>query len=159
MKTLDEIINRQDYQNANKALVKRAGELAIIFCEKMRNLNIIFSPTSESRPKKGMSITVNNNTYSVRRLNWYYNGEICRSEYYFTRLVFDGYDYDYPSRYYFDTQANFDCDGDADNEASYKMYVAFLNDAKDIVTALDEIESSKVAEINNAIANSKDIVI
>jgi hypothetical protein len=161
MKTLDEIINRNDYKMENKALVKRAEQLAIFFRDKMRYFGMSYQPCEEDQPRKGMSITVNNNTYTVRKMNWYLNGELYKSEYYFARLVYHN-DYcegPYPARYYFDYEANFNCDGDMDHEATYTIYVEFLNDAKEILKALDDIETRRVVEINNAIDNSKDIAV
>lgn len=161
MKTLDEIINRQDYMMANASLVKRAEQLAIIFRDKMRYLGMNYSPADESRPRKGMSIIVNKHRYTVRKKNWYSNGELYNSKYYFARIIYnnDYFEGECPIHYYFDYDAYFSCDGDSDKEATYNMYVEFLNDAKDILKALDDIETNRVIEINNAIDNSKDIAV
>lgn len=149
MKTLDEIISRQDYIKANNALVKRANELAQIFADKFDELVGAWNRREEDFPSH--AIKVNGHQYCAMRNMYLYGVNEWYSEgVRFVRYYDDAYDYD---RY--ETK----CLNHADfgKEASYDEYVDFLNDAQDIMRELDECETQRVQEIEKAIKNADGI--
>lgn len=144
MKTLDEIINRQDYVRVNETLAKRAKELAPIFAKKFYELTGFAWRKTNEYPE--YAIEVNGNLYcakvsktvgvrieEVRFVRFYdktlYNEATLMRQYKYTDLY----------------------------NATHNEYVDFLNDAKDILAKLDETESELVKESEEALVNAKNI--
>ena len=147
MKTLDEIINRQDYVRVNKALVERANELAEIFANKFYELVGAWDEREDHYPP--FLINVNGHEYCAK-YNIRGNG-IDKWTDGFRFVLFEWWNGDdrYCSKSLNCTQYG--------TEASYYDYVNFLNDAKDILAKLDESETKMVKDAENAIENSKNI--
>lgn len=135
MKTLDEIINRQDYVRMNNALYQRARQLGDIALKKMVALEC-------------KSLSVNGHKYMLVNTNFYYNGEFCNSVKEFCLYSYD----EERSEFYWTLGLQDDrCSPDKGSWARSCDNLTFLNDAKDLFRMLDELESRKVADIENAI--------
>lgn len=143
MKTLDEIINRQDYVRVNKALVERAKELCEKFANKFYELCGAWSWSCTKYPEH--AVTVNGRTYcakvgsmsgnSITSVVWV----IVEDETWYNEAdLLWRYKNRKPTMNYFDC-------------------VNFLNDAKEIARKLDEAESELVKDAEDAINNAKDI--
>lgn len=143
MKTLDEIIARQDYVRANAALVERAREIADLFARKFNELYGAWDSRENVFPSK--TIEVNGHSYCAK---WNIRGEnyeriLCG--YRFVREKNNPTDYVSLNNEKFGLQA------------SWHDYVDFLNDAKGILAELDEAETELVKETEKAIKNAEDI--
>jgi hypothetical protein len=143
MKTLDEIINRQDYVRANKALAERVRELAPIFANKIYELTDSAWRDRTERP--AFAVSVNGHSYCVIVVRTI--GSII-DEVTLARV----YDSTYRAgwEYFF----NYD---DLRYTSKHSVLLDFLNDAKDILAKLDEAESELVKESEAALENAKNI--
>lgn len=147
MKTLDEIINRQDYVRVNKALAERASELAEKFSNKFEELCGSWDSRKTEFPDK--LIEVNGHKYCSKWNIYRDNFEKFTDGFRFVRVKDDPDDYGVLS-YSLNRL-------DYGQEASHKDYVDFLNDAKDILAKLDELETEKVKSIEEALESVKDL--
>ena len=147
MKTLDEIINRQDYVRVNKALVEKANELAEIFAKKFYELMGAWDEREDCFPP--YLVRVNNRAYCAK-YNIKGDGfSKWTAGYRFVRFE------EWPGdKDYYSVSLNGE---NAWREASFYDYVNFLNDAKDILANLDEKETELVNDGDEAIENSKNI--
>lgn len=142
MKTLDEIINRQDYVRMNNALIDRAQELAEIIRKKMEELE----QEELYEPQSDVAVRVVTRKSNV-------------GDYTFLGLVkSDGYG----DQYYVSLQDrgslhlhnDFNC---WLSSATSEEYRKFLNHAKDFIRMLDAIETEKCDAINQALESTQDI--
>lgn len=144
MKTLDEIISRNDYERANSALIKRANELAEIIRGKMIQLGVKAVHTTVRR---GNAVCTSANIV-LHRTPYYHNGEVCSLPY---NLCYKETEYDMDCYYDLDEK---DTDGNTGNNKvpTNRMYIIFLNHVRNILAELDEIETEKVAACEQALA-------
>lgn len=149
MKTLDEIIKRQDYVRVNEALTERAKELAEIFANKFDELCGAWDTREISYPPH--LIKVNGHEYCAMRNIYRSNGVKYTDGIRFVLYEWweEGNDYCQKSL----NRTNYG------KEASFYDYVNFLNDAKDIMAALEEKENELVKDAEQAIENAKDITL
>lgn len=146
MKTLDEIIARQDYVRANAALVERAREIADLFASKFNELFGAWDSRESDSPSR--IIKVNGHSYFAKCNTYRDNCELLTDGYRFVRVKEIPHDYsDYIS-------LNSKKYG---KQASWQDYIEFLNDAKDILTALDVAETELVKETARSIKNAENI--
>lgn len=141
MKTLDEIINRKDYVRINESLKRRSSELAPIFAKKFYELTDFAWRDKTEYPK--FAVQVNNHSYCaiVTRT---IGGVIDAMS--FVRV----YDSTYKGgwEYFFNYDDLFQC-------CNYSVLLDFLNDAKDILKELSEMEDERVKEAEEALKNAK----
>lgn len=141
MKTIDEIISRTDYINLNSALKNRCIKIARIIRSKMEDLDID-------------EISVNGRKYNIVKRHTYsgfsteYLAVHCYIDYEEWDLSLEQTSFEYYT-------GDFHC---AINPATSKLFLEFLNNAKAIFEQLDEIETSSVNAINEAMAATKDLV-
>lgn len=145
MKTLDEIINRQDYVRLNAALIARAHEVAPIIRNKMKEINMKVSKTVPGIALEKTTI---------------WNGNVGHDEYILCyRVEITGEDRYYcelsgcaPFKYYKleDVISNEDI-------ANSKMFLYFMNNVRNILNEIDELETKKVSEIEKALAETSNI--
>lgn len=143
MKTLDEIINRQDYVRVNEALVNRAQELAAKFADKFDELMGSWDSRKDEFPPE--TINVNGHSYCAK---WNIRSNN------FDRFT-DGIRFVVVDLYGERVRSLNRMDYGV--EASHKEYVDFLNDAKDILKQLAEVEDKLVAESEDALENAKNL--
>lgn len=141
MKTLDEIINRQDYVRVNKALVERVRELAPIFAKKIYELTDFAWNNKTEYP--AFAVSVNGHSYCVL-VTRTIGGRI--DEVNLARV------YDSTYRAGWEHFFNYD---DLRYTIKHSVLLDFLNDAKDILAKLDEAESELVKESEVALENAK----
>lgn len=147
MKTLDEIINRQDYVRVNEALKARGKELARKFADKFEELYGAWDSRESEFPPK--TIDVNGHCYCAKWNIYRDNFDRYTDGYRFVRVKQDPYDYG---------KISFSLNRfDYGPEASSKDFVDFLNDAKDILAKLAEGEDELVKESEEAIENAKGV--
>lgn len=130
MKTLDEILNRNDYLKLTEQLKTRVEELAVKLRNKMESLDLkkfgdYHIRTMESRP--GLSVTYLAYCYGET----YYNLESIAYSYYFNN--------------------DFHC---YVRGATMKTALYFLNNFKVIINELDEYETRICSEIQEALSNN-----
>lgn len=146
-KTLDQIINRNDYIRLNSSLIDRAIEVAHIIRKKMQDLDEEELAVNISKPNE-CSVHIR----SVRA-----NG--FSTEY----LGIDKYDHgEYISCHSLECNKSFYYAGDFNcwiQRASSEEFLLFLKNARDLLNALDELESEKVNKINKVMESTKDIKI
>ena len=126
MKTIDEIVNRNDYKSLNEALNERVKEIAEIIRKKMYCLQIEeldYYRICEVKSRSGFS-----DDYLA-----------IEDEYAFRSLESDG-------EYYFCN--DFNCKVIA---ASYEEKLGFLNYSRNLFNLLDSIETKKCDEIKKAL--------
>lgn len=142
MKTLDEIIKRNDYVRVTKQLRERAHELSEIILRKIVELDCAES-----------TMCFNGHSYEVHTLTSNVSSEdfLCVQE-------FGDFDGDmYVSHYNLHGRKGY-MHGDFNcplKDASNAMYRDFLNDCRDILAWLDHIESKKVTECEQALKNAE----
>lgn len=149
MKTLDQIISRQDYVRVNEALKARAKELAEIFAKKFDELCGAWDTREHDFPP--YLIKVNGHEYCAMRNIYRSNGVQ-----YTDGIRFVLYDWWEELNDYCPKSLNRTKYG---QEASFYDYVNFFNDAKDILSELDEKENELVKDAEQAIENAKDITL
>lgn len=137
MKTLDEIINRNDYVRVNKALKERASELAEKFSNKFEELYGSWDSRESEIPHK--VVEVNGHKYCSKWNIYTYNFEKYTDGFRFVRVKPD---YREVLTYSLNRL-------DYGREASHKDYVDFLNDAKDILNWLSAGEDELTQENHN----------
>jgi len=148
MKTLEEIISRQDYVRVNEALKARGKELASKFADKFNELYGAWDFRESDFPPK--TIEVNGHQYCTKLNIYRDNFERYTDGYRFVRVKQDPSD---------DGTVSYSLNRfDYGFEASRKDFVDFLNDAKDILAKLSEGEDELVKECEEAIENAKGIV-
>ena len=145
MKTLDEIINRKDYIRMNNALIERAHEVALIIRKKMMQIGM---KASKSAPG-----------IALKEINRYMNGECiwCGISICYREEITDPEDRYYyqldgrePFRYY-SIDERTSSNESVNDEADSKMLLYFLNNVRNILDEIDELETEKVGEIEKAI--------
>lgn len=143
MKTLDEIINRQDYVRVNKTLTERVRELVPIFAKKTYELTDFAWGNKTKYP--AFTIYVNSHSYCVMVARTI-GGRI--DEVTFARVYYSTY------------RAGCECFFNYDDlryTSNHSVLLDFLNDAKDILAKLDEVESKLVKESEVALENAKGV--
>lgn len=140
-KTLDEIINRSDYKNINEALKERCFKLARIIFKKMKELDV-------------KRVEVNGDIYSrasvTSRVDTYHFLAVEKKhDAYYSQML--SLMQDYFEYYTGDFNAPI-------NPATSKDFLRFLNNARAILDRLDEIETDKVASIQQAIDATEDLM-
>jgi hypothetical protein len=130
MKTIDEIVARNDYKNLNEALNERVKEIAEIIRKKMYYLQI------EELDDYRICEVKANSGFSDDYL-------AVEDEFAFRSLEAD-------SSYYYCN--DFNCHVCA---ASYHQKLNFLNSCKRLFEELDQIETKKCEEIKKALENNK----
>lgn len=143
MKTLDEIISRQDYVRVNKALAERVRELAPIFAKKLYELTNFAWGNKTEYP--AFAVSVNGHSYCVLVARTI-GGRI--DEVTLARV--------YDSTYKAGWEHFFKYD-DLRYTSKHSVLLDFLNDAKDILAKLEEAESELVKESEVALENAKAI--
>lgn len=143
MKTLNEIINRQDYVRVNKALAERARELVPIFAKKLYELTDFVWRDRTEYPS--FAVSVNGHSYCVMATRTI-GGRI--DEVTLVRVYDSTYKVEWS--YFF----NYD---DLRYISKHSVLVDFLNDAKGILAKLEEAESELVKESKVALENAKAI--
>lgn len=152
MKSLQEIINRNDYVNMNAALIKRAVEVAEIICNKMEELDFEKNESFRFGDKDNgirLSLTTFRDIYSDCSVTHLC---ICHRVY-----DEDGIHYDY---YAIDTECSYrlNCGtGPFIQRASYCEFCKILNMANTILQELDEHETKLVEKGKKALENSAGI--
>lgn len=129
MKTIDEIVNRNDYKSLNQSLNDRVKEISKIIRKKMYELEITELDDyriCEVKSRSGFS-----DDYLA-----------IDDEYAFGSLESDG-------EYYFCN--DFNCHV---NAATYHQKLKFLNNSRNLFNLLDSIETKKCDEIKNALENN-----
>lgn len=140
MKTLDEIISRQDYVRVNKALAERVRELAPIFAKKLYELTDFAWGNKTEYP--AFAVSVNGHSYCVLVLRTI-GGRI--DEVTLARV--------YNSTYKAGLEHFFNYDN-LRYTSKHSVLLDFLNDAKDILAKLEEAESELVKESEVALENA-----
>lgn len=144
MKTLDEIINRQDYVRVNEALKARAKELTRIFAKKFYELTgWAWMKTSEY---PDFLVNVNGHMYCAKVWRTV-GGRIDEVD--FVRF--------YDETYYDEANHRSEYKSHYFSGATHQEFVDFLNDAKDILKQLAEVEDKLVAESEDALENAKNL--
>ena len=129
MKTIDEIVNRNDYKSLNEALNERVKEIAEIIRKKMYYLQI------EELDDYRICEVKSNSGFSDDYL-------AVEDVYAYRSLEADG-------EYYFCN--DFNCKVCA---ASYQQKLEFLNNSRNLFNLLDSIETKKCDEIKNSLENN-----
>lgn len=147
MKTLDQIISRNDYVRVNNALISRSKELARKFADKFYQICGAWDSTEQDYPP--YAITVNGREYCAKWNIFYNNGRPFTRGIRFVLVEKDGY--------FGKATPKSLCCTDYGEEASNRNYVDFLNDARQILDKLDEAESNLVAEAEAALEAAKEL--
>ena len=149
MKSLQEIINRNDYVNANKALVSRASEIAVLIRNKMEELD--FEEGEVFRfGSKDNEIRLSLAVFRERSLN-YSEVHLC---------YYQSYSYGYAENLALDIERSYNLNcgtGTSIKRATYKQFCHFLNMANTILQELDETETQLVEQGKKALENSVEI--
>lgn len=142
MKTLDEIISRSDYARLNTALIDRAQELAKIICQKMQELDQeeLYEPHSDVAIRV---VTRKSNISSYTFLGLDKTDE-CGNH----------YSVSLQDRGSFYVHNDFHC---WLSSATSEEYLKFLNSAKEFICMLDELETEKCNQLNQALELTKDL--
>lgn len=149
MKSLQEIINRNDYVNMNAALIKRAIEVADIIRNKMEELDFEVGDVFHFGGKDN-GIDLSLTTFRESSLN-YSEVHICYEESY-------GYGCSETLALDVERSYNLNCgSGTRINRARYNQFCHFLNMANTILQELDEIETKLVEQGKQALENSAEI--
>ena len=147
-KSIDEIINRDDYTRLTKALKDRTEEIAVKVRRKMQDLDLD-------------KIDIDGLTLMVKKYSADYG------QYHSDKLSIERHciDYDYDREYteYLsleDINESYYLAGDYKCKiegASNKQALKFLNSAKKIFEYLDEIETQQVNDVTKALEETKDM--
>lgn len=146
-KSIDEIINRDDYTRLTKALKDRTEEIAVKVRHKMNDLDL------DKIDIDGLILTVKK--YSAD-YGQYHSDKLSIERY--CPVDYDGGYYEYLSledineSYYLAGDYKCKIEG-----ASNKQALKFLNSAKKIFSYLDEIETQQVNDVNKALEETKDM--
>lgn len=136
MKTLDEIISRDDYKRVNDALKNKVNELAKLVRKKMYQLD------EEEIYLNGIELSI-----CTERANSGFSTEylaICEGESY------NSLEHQFGEYFAGDFCARID-------PASSGAYLDFLNNARAIFNALDELETEKAEACQKALDEAKDL--
>lgn len=147
MKTLDEIINRQDYRKLNKALKERAQVIAKKIAEKLYSLDAEWDSRKDDYPP--YAVTVGQNQYACKLNIYTLNGEKSTDG---VRLVVLK-----DNRCGREVKCYSLCCLDYGTEANHEKFLNFLNDAREIIDKIDEFENSMVEDINSALEASANL--
>ena len=146
-KSIDEIINRDDYARLTKALKDRTEEIAVKVRRKMNDLDL------DEIYIEGMTLIVKE--YSADHGQYHFDNLSIKQ---YCAVDYDGgYDEylsleDINESYYAYDDFNCKIEG-----ASTKQALKFLNSAKKIFEYLDEIETQQVNDVNKALEETKDM--
>ena len=146
-KTIDEIINRDDYARLTKELKNRTEEIAVKVRRKMNDLDL------DEIYIEGLTLIVKE--YSADHGQYHFDNLSIKQ---YCAVDYDGgYDEylsleDINESYYAYDDFNCKIEG-----ASTKQALKFLNAAKKIFEYLDEIETQQVNEVNKALEETKDM--
>lgn len=141
MKTLQEIINRHDYQKINSALKNRAYELAETIRAKFEELYPIWDSRKDDYPE--FAVDINGRWYCVRYNVYRYNG--IKETDGTTLCVFPNHLND--TWFSLENQPHAVYATDTPNS----VFVQFLNDAAKILSELDKAETELTEEAQAAI--------
>lgn len=143
MKTLDEIINRQDYIHINGALAKRTDELAIKIAEKMEQLEMFTVELDEK--------------HKLRRIVYNSQGVAITGYYQLLSIQIKGERDDYV----LSCNRNGNCWSTSENvkadewsnicRAGSRIKLLFIKNCKNIINKIDEYETNKVKEVKEAL--------
>ena len=146
-KSIDEIINRDDYARLTKALKDRTEEIAVKVRRKMEDLDL------DEIDIEGMTLIVKE--YSADYGQYHFNNlsikQRCIDDYNEESDEYLSLE-DINETYY--AYNDFKCKIEG---ASAKQALKFLNAAKKIFDNLDEIETQQVNDVNNALEETNDI--
>ena len=146
-KSIDEIINRDDYTRLTKALKNRTEEIAVKVRRKMNDLDL------DEMIINGFKIVVKK--YSAD-YGQYHSDKLSIERY--CPVDYDGGYYEYLSLE--DINESYYLAGDYKcriTGASNKEALKFLNSAKKIFSYLDDTESEQVNDVNKALEETKDM--
>ena len=147
VKTIDEILKRDDYARLTKALKDRTEEIAVKVRRKMNDLDL------DEIYIEGMTLIVKE--YSADHGQYHFDNLSIKQ---YCAVDYDGgYDEylsleDINESYYAYDDFNCKIEG-----ASTKQALKFLNAAKKIFENLDEIETQQVNDVNKALEETKDM--
>lgn len=151
MKTIDEIINRQDYVRMNNALIARAHEVAVIIRDKMNQIDMKASKSAPCIALKEIFRYSNGERFSCGLSLCYRVAITDPEDRYYCQL--DGCK---PFRYYsLDERTSWN--ESVNDEADSKMLLYFMNNVRTILDEIDELETKKVAEMEKAINETANI--
>lgn len=146
-KSIDEILNRDDYARLTKALKDRTEEIAVKVRRKMNDLDL------DEMIINGLTLTVKK--YSANQVQYHFDNLAIK---HYCAVDYDGGYYEYlsledinESYYAYD---DFKCKIEG---ASNKQALKFLNSAKKIFENLDEIETQQVNDVTKALEETKDM--
>jgi hypothetical protein len=142
MKTIDEILKRDDYKKLVPALRSRAEEVAHLIKEKMVDLDL------RSFDGTGFSLHIVRSRTNCGSYE-YLAFDAGESDYYYAHRF---YCLDGAYQGYVHDDFNHPC-----YTASNGMMLKFLNNAKEIIEKLDEIETEKVKSITEALKNVEEL--
>lgn len=147
MKTLDEIINRNDYIHINGALAERTGELAVKVAEKMQEIEARCIGINDKYELRRISISPEfgyGQILSIREKNtprrFDYVLALTHGSNTWQSATGFGED-DYTDIY----------------EAGTWAKLLFLNNCLNIINAIDELETRKTKEIETALESVKNL--
>ena len=146
-KSIDEIINRDDYTRLTKALKDRTEEIAVKVKRKMKDLDL------DKIDIDGLILTVKK--YSAD-YGQYHSDKLSIERY--CPVDYDGGYYEYLSLE--DINESYYLAGDYKcriTGASNKEALKFLNSAKKIFEYLDDTESEQVNDVTKALEETKDM--
>ena len=146
-KSIDEIINRDDYARLTKALKDRTEEIAVKVRRKMQDLDL------DTIKADGFTLAVKK--YSANQGQYHFDNlsieRYCIDDYgggYYEYLSLEDINESY---YAYD---DFKCKIEG---ATAKQALKFLNSAKKIFENLDEIETQQVNDVTTALEETKDM--
>lgn len=146
-KTIDEIINRDDYARLTKALKDRTEEIAVKVRRKMKDLDL------DEIYIEGLTLIVKE--YSADHGQYYFDNlsikRHCIDDYNEESDEYVSLEDVNKSYYAYD---DFKCKIEG---ASNKQALKFLNSAKNIFSYLDEIETQQVNDVTKALEETKDM--
>lgn len=147
-KSIDEIINRDDYTRLTKALKNRTEEIAVKVKRKMKDLDL------DKIDIDGLTLTVKK--YSAD-YGQYHSDKLSIERH----CIYDDYDREYTEYLSLeDINESYYLAGDYKcriTGASNKEALKFLNSAKKIFEYLDDTESEQVNDVTNALEETKDM--
>ena len=147
VKTIDEIINRDDYARLTKTMKDRTEEIAVKVRRKMNDLDL------DEIYIEGLTLIVKE--YSADHGQYHFDNLSIKQ---YCAVDYDGgYDEylsleDINESYY--AYDDFKCKIEG---ATAKQALKFLNSAKKIFENLDEIETQQVNDVNKALEETKDM--
>ena len=146
-KSIDEIINRDDYARLTKTMKNRTEEIAVKVRRKMNDLDL------DTIKVDGLTLTVKK--YSANQGQYHFDNLSIKR---YCTVDYDGGYYEYlsledinESYYAYD---DFKCKIEG---ATAKQALKFLNAAKKIFENLDEIETQQVNDVTKALEETKDM--